>query len=79
MTGGARASFAKLYNKDIVKEVSYGTTFDTLQEVVDFMLGYGAWLEAQGFVFDNYEGNEAVVQDWKYSACLLYTSPSPRD
>ena len=26
------------------------------------------WLEAQGFVFDNYEGNEAVVQDWKYSA-----------
>ena len=32
------------------------------------MLGYGAWLEAQGFVFDNYEGNEAVVQDWKYSA-----------
>ena len=68
MTGGARASFAKLYNKDIVKEVSYGTTFDTLQEVVDFMLGYGAWLEAQGFVFDNYEGNEAVVQDWKYSA-----------
>ena len=68
MTGGVRASFAKLYNRDVVKEVRYGTTFDTIQEVVDFMIGYGFWLEEQGFVFDNYEGNEAVVQDWKYSA-----------
>ena len=68
MAGGVRASFAKLFNRDTVKEVEYGTTFDTIQEVVDFMLGYGAWLEAQGFVFDHYEGNEAVVQDWAYSA-----------
>ena len=68
MTGGVRASFAKLYNTDIVTEVDYGTTFSTLQEVVDFMLGYGKWLEEQGFVFDNYDGNEAVVQNWSYSA-----------
>ena len=68
MTGGVRATFAKLYNRDVVKEVQYGTTFDTIQDVVDFMIGYGSWLEEQGFVFDNYEGNEAVVQDWKYSA-----------
>ena len=32
------------------------------------MLGYGKWLEEQGFVFDNFDGNEAIVQDWSYSA-----------
>ena len=68
MDGGVRASFAKLFNKNIVQEVAYGTTFDSIQEVVDFLVSYGAWLENQGFVFDNYEGNEAVVQDWRYSA-----------
>ena len=68
MNGGVRASFAKIYNKNIVQEVQYGTTYNTIQQVVDFMIGYGSWLEEQGFVFDNYEGNEAVVQDWKYSA-----------
>ena len=34
MTGGARASFAKLYNKELVTEVQYGTTFNTLQEAL---------------------------------------------
>jgi len=68
IVGGVRASFARLFNTSTVKEYAYGTTFTTLQEVVDFMLGYGKYLEEQGFVFDYYEGNEAVVQDWSYSA-----------
>ena len=68
MEGGVRATFAKLFNTEIIKEVAYGTTFGTLQEVVDFLLGYGKYLEEQGFVFDNYDGNEAVVQDWSYSS-----------
>ena len=67
MSGGVRATFAKIFNTDLVTEINYGTTFN-LQEVVDFMLGYGKWLEEQGFVFDNYDGNEAVVQNWSYSA-----------
>ena len=31
--------------------------FVTVQDVVDFLLGYGEYLQDQGFVFDYYEGD----------------------
>ena len=68
IAGGVTATFAKIFNTDVVKEIEYGTTFETIQDIVDFLLGYGKWLEEQGFVFDYYEGNEAVVQNWAYSS-----------
>ena len=44
--------------------VTYGTVLKTIQDVVDFILGYGNWLETQGFVFDFYDGETGLVADW---------------
>ena len=37
--------------------IPYGYVFDTIQDVADFLMGYGTWLEAQGFVFDSFYHN----------------------
>jgi len=65
--GGTTALIAKVYEKE-VSEVSYGTTFSDVQSVVDFILGYGEYLKAQGFVFDNFNSNITSIEDWKLSA-----------
>ena len=46
----------------------YGAEIRTIQEVVDFLLGYGKWLEAQGFVFENFNTVIRTVTDWQTSA-----------
>ena len=40
--------------KDTVQTIPYGYVFDTIQEVADFLLGYGSYLEEQGFKFNKY-------------------------
>ena len=47
-----------------VKKVSYGTEFNKVQDVVDFLLGYQAHLKSLGFDFANYDGTNQVVQDF---------------
>jgi hypothetical protein len=47
--------------------VPYGTEFSSLQEVSDFILGYSHWLEAQGFVFDNYSTDFNQTINWKFA------------
>jgi len=48
--------------------LSYGTQLDSIQAVVDFLLGYGAYLAAQGFVFDTFNNNLSTVSNWESSA-----------
>jgi hypothetical protein len=47
--------------------VSYGTKFSTVQEVTDFLYGYGKWLEEQGFVFDDYNADFQKTIDWSFT------------
>ena len=68
IVGGATAQFRKSWDKNSIKVAPYGTTFTTIQEVVDFMLGYEQWLIDQGFVFDNFNNNLASVTNWSTSA-----------
>ena len=51
--GSVRAKVYKDY-LDVVDTVVYGTLFETRQDVVDFLQGYGKWLESEGFKFDRY-------------------------
>ena len=67
LIGGRDAFVRKQFNKNIVLEADYGKLFITIQDVVDFLLGYGAYLEDQGFVFDYFDGNEKVVLNWRHS------------
>lgn len=47
--------------------VSYGTEFTSVQEVADFMFGYGKWLETQGFIFDDYSTDFQQTIDWSFT------------
>ncbi len=49
-------------------EVPYGTQFKTVQEVFDFLVSYGAWLELEGFVFENTDPETSSVQNWLNTA-----------
>ena len=47
--------------------VPYGYEFKTQQQVVDFLIGYERYLKAQGFTFDDRDGDLAETRDWKLS------------
>ena len=51
--GGRTAVYRKSFETD-VKVLPYGTLLESIQDVVDFILGYGNYLESVGFKFDYY-------------------------
>ena len=67
MRGGATALFRKDFSNKIT-EVPYGTIYDDVQDVVDFLLGYAQYLQTAGFEFNYFNTETGVVEDWKYSA-----------
>ena len=49
------------------KRIPYGSEFDKIQDVYDLIIGYGAWLEDQGFIFDEFNTDLNEVIDWKFT------------
>jgi len=68
ITGGVTANFRKAWDKTQVLTAPYGATFKKIQDVVDFLLGYGEYLKDQGFIFNQYNTNLGVVSNWETSA-----------
>jgi len=68
IVGGVDAIIRTKWDRNNPITVPYGTDFLTIQEVVDFLLGYGEYLKDQGFIFDNFNGNLAAVTNWETSA-----------
>ena len=50
-----------------VTQVTYGTAFNSVQEVVDFLFGYGHWLSSQGFIFSDFNNDFNQVVDWLFT------------
>ena len=67
LIGGRTATVRKKFNKNIELEANYGQMFVTVQDVVDFLLGYGEYLQDQGFVFDYYEVDAQTVLNWRHT------------
>ena len=67
MTGGVRAVLRTSWDKESTTTVPYGTLFNSPQDVVDFLLGYGEYLKDEGFVFDGYNNNLNTVSNWETS------------
>ena len=65
--GGVTISMRKTFS-NTVSTMQYGTVLRTVQEVADFLLGYGNYLETQGFVFDYYNTGASVVENWSLMA-----------
>jgi len=67
VVGGRQAVFRRTFST-IPEKVSYGTVYTTIQQVVDFLLGYGKYLESQGFVFDYFDEENGFIADWQTSS-----------
>ena len=66
--GGQNAYLRSEWDKTETITVPYGTKFRTIQEVVDFLQGYGQWLKDQGFIFDDFNTTLLEVANWETSA-----------
>ena len=67
VVGGRDAMLRKTWDYDEPQTIAYGTKITTIQAMVDFLQGYGAYLEQQGFVFDDFNNELAVITNWETS------------
>jgi len=67
ITGGREAILRRSFD-DNESILHYGSQLSTVQEVVDFLLGYGKYLESRGFIFDFYNNRLGTVLNWSTSA-----------
>ena len=65
VSGGRDADIRKSWDTTTKLTLSYGTKLSTIQEVVDFLQGYGAYLSSQGFVFDDYNTELKSITNWE--------------
>lgn len=68
LRGAVEAFQRRSFNFFNLKKLSYGEELTTLQQVVDFMLGYEAYLKSIGFSFDEYDKVLKVSKNWTTSA-----------
>ena len=68
IVGGENAVFRKSWDNYTELTLAYGTVLPDVQSVVDFLLGYGEYLTAQGFVFDTFNSTLSHVSNWQTSA-----------
>ena len=66
MVGGSTVQLSSKFN-NTVTQVSYGSQYSTIQEIYDILIGYGAYLESQGFIFDEFNTDLNEIMDWKYT------------
>lgn len=45
------------------KEIEYGTTFNSFQDVYSFLCSYGKYLETKGWIFED-QNDDGVLLDW---------------
>jgi len=64
VVGGVEAYFRKTFSQLKPTQLYYGTVITTIQGVVDFLLGYQAYLKTQGFSFDRYDAENQVAYNW---------------
>ena len=64
------AGITVVINRDtdgISQDVPYGTIFETVQDVADFLYDYQRYLVTLGFEFEEYNKDLNVIQDWVLS------------
>ena len=68
LVGAVTAVRRTVFDKQQVLTLPYGSVFETVQSVVDFLLGYQEYLKDQGLVFDDFNNELLVSNDWETSA-----------
>jgi hypothetical protein len=67
ITGGRDVIIRGKFNNE-VSTLHYGAELRTIQDVVDFLLGYGKYLEYIGFKFENFNSVIRNITDFQTSA-----------
>lgn len=67
IVGGATAQLPAAYETTITT-IPYGKELGSIQEVYNFIVGYGKFLESEGFAFNYYSTDLNEIIDWKFSA-----------
>ena len=66
-TGGVTVQLATTFDQRPV-QIPYGTSFTTIQDLYDLIMGYGDWLKTRGFSFNQFNNDLEQVVDWSLSA-----------
>jgi hypothetical protein len=66
-TGGATVQLATDFDQRPL-QLPYGTSFTSIQDLYDLIMGYGDWLKTQGFSFNQFNNDLEQVVDWELSA-----------
>jgi len=67
LVGASEALKRTNFNKSTIESISYGTIFNTVQDLVDFICGYEEYLIDQGFEFNDYDQDLNVAKNWTTS------------
>ena len=67
VTGGRDVIIRSKFDTE-VSTLHYGAELRTIQDVVDFLLGYGSYLESVGFKFENFNNVIRNITDFQTSA-----------
>ena len=66
-TVGGRDAFLRKDFAQELQRINYGHLYENIQDVVDFLLGYGRYLESLGFTFSQFREESYDVLDWQTS------------
>lgn len=64
--GGISVSYKPVSNPNTIS-VPYGSVLKSVQEVFDFLIGWGAYLESRGWKFDEVNQDTNQISDWLYA------------
>jgi hypothetical protein len=68
LVGGRDAIRRTKFNRDIIVRIPYGIVYSTIQDVVDFLLGYQERLISVGFEFQDFNKDLNITLNWTTSA-----------
>ena len=68
IVGGQDAYIRQTWDRSEALTMPYGKKITDIQDVVDFLLGYGEYLKDQGFIFDNFNSVIGTITNWETSA-----------
>lgn len=63
---GVKIKQKNFYDKTSSITLNYGSSYSNRFDLYDIIIGYGKYLEDQGFIFDQPEGGD--IRDWQLSA-----------
>jgi len=66
VVGGVNVTVPQNFREHL-SYVDYGTTYATVQEVINFIAGYEQHLIKSGFIFNSYSPESETIQNWRMS------------